>query len=542
MSDPLYLAKSEDGYPALLPQMANRHGLITGATGTGKTVTLQSIAERLSYAGVPVFMADVKGDLSGAGAAGVVSPKLQKRIEELGLEGFVPYANPVAFWDVFGQGGIPVRATISDMGPLLLARLLNLNDTQTGVLQLVFKIADDQGLLLLDLKDLRAMIQHVGENAKTFTTEYGNVSSASIGAIQRGLLTLEEQGGDLFFGEPMLDIHDLMKVDENGRGVINILSAEKLVQSPALYSTFLLWLLAELFEQLPEAGDLDKPKLVFFFDEAHLLFTDAPQALTDKVEQVVRLIRSKGVGVFFVTQNPLDVPEKILGQLGNRVQHALRAFTPRDQKAVQSAAQTMRANPKFDAATVITELGVGEALVSFLDEKGRPNVVDRSIIFPPASRLGPLTTDERKVMIQASPLLAIYGQTIDRESAYEILRGKPGTSQAAPSAIPAPPAASKNLDANDWGNHGSQPTHARPAPQAPQPRQPAPAPEASAGGFFGSLGEILGGSTGPRGGKREGMIEAAAKSAARGMAGTVGREVGKQILRGVLGSILGGRR
>ena len=539
MSEPLYLAKSEDGYPALLPQMANRHGLITGATGTGKTVTLQSMAERLSYAGVPVFMADVKGDLSGAGAAGVVSPKLQKRLDELGLEGFVPYANPVAFWDVFGEGGIPVRATISDMGPLLLARLLNLNDTQTGVLQLVFKIADDQGLLLLDLKDLRAMIQHVGENAKTFTTEYGNVSTASIGAIQRGLLTLEEQGGDLFFGEPMLDIHDLMKVDENGRGVINILAADKLVQAPALYSTFLLWLLAELFEQLPEAGDLDKPKLVFFFDEAHLLFTDAPQALTDKVEQVVRLIRSKGVGVFFVTQNPLDVPEKILGQLGNRVQHALRAFTPRDQKAVQAAAQTMRANPKFDAAAAITELGVGEALVSFLDEKGRPTVVDRSMIFPPASRLGPLTPEERQAFIQASPLLATYGATVDRESAYELLRGKPATSQPAPGAIPAPPAGSNGPNVNDWGNHNGQQAQPRPTP-TPQPRQSAPAAEESGGGFFGSLGEMFGGSTGPRGGKREGIIEAAAKSATRGMAGTVGREVGKQILRGVLGSILGG--
>ena len=537
MSEPLYLAKSEDGYPALLPQMANRHGLITGATGTGKTVTLQSMAERLSFAGVPVFMADVKGDLSGAGAAGVLTPKLEARIKELGLEGFQPYANPVAFWDVFGTGGVPVRATISDMGPLLLARLLNLNDTQTGVLQLVFKIADDQGLLLLDLKDLRAMVQHVGDNAKEFTTEYGNVSSASIGAIKRGLLTLDEQGGDQFFGEPMLNINDLMKVDENGRGVINILSAEKLVQAPALYSTFLLWLLAELFEQLPEAGDLEKPKLVFFFDEAHLLFSDAPQALTDKVEQVVRLIRSKGVGVFFVTQNPLDVPEKILGQLGNRVQHALRAFTPRDQKAVQAAAQTMRANPKFDAATTITELGVGEALVSFLDEKGRPNVVDRSIIFPPASRLGPLTAEERKAMIQSSPMLATYGQTVDRESAYEKLRGKPATKQAAPGAIPAPPAASGGgLNANDWGNHAGQP-----AP-APQPRQSAPTAQESGGGFFDSIGEMLGGSTGPRGGKREGMIEAAAKSAARGMAGTVGREVGKQILRGVLGSIMGGRR
>ncbi|PKO89262.1 MAG: ATP-binding protein [Betaproteobacteria bacterium HGW-Betaproteobacteria-10] len=542
MSEPLYLAKSEDGYPALLPQMANRHGLITGATGTGKTVTLQSIAERLSYAGVPVFMADVKGDLSGAGAAGVLSPKLQKRIDELGLEGFVPYANPVAFWDVFGQGGLPVRATISDMGPLLLARLLKLNDTQTGVLQLVFKIADDQGLLLLDLKDLRAMVQHVGENAKTFTTEYGNVSTASIGAIQRGLLTLEEQGGDLFFGEPMLDIHDLMQVDENGRGVINILAADKLVQAPALYSTFLLWLLAELFEQLPEAGDLDKPKLVFFFDEAHLLFSDAPQALTDKVEQVVRLIRSKGVGVFFVTQNPLDVPEKILGQLGNRVQHALRAFTPRDQKAVQAAAQTMRANPKFDAATAITELGVGEALVSFLDEKGRPSIVERSMIFPPASRLGPLSHEERQAFIQTSPLLATYGATVDRESAYEILRGKPINNQPAPNAIPAPPAGGSGADVNDWGNHSAPQAQPRPRP-TPQPRQSAPAAqEESGGGLFGSLGEMLGGSTGPRGGRREGVIEAAAKSAARGMAGTVGRSIGQQILRGVLGSILGSKR
>ena len=538
MSDPLYLAKSADGYPALLPQMANRHGLITGATGTGKTITLQSIAERLSYAGVPVFMADVKGDLSGMGAAGTVSPKLQKRIDELGLEGFTPYANPVAFWDVFGESGVPVRATISDMGPLLLARLLNLNDTQAGVLQLVFKIADDQGMLLLDLKDLRAMIQYVGDNAKNFTTEYGNVSSASIGAIQRGLLTLEEQGGDVFFGEPMLDIHDLMKVDENGRGIINVFAADKLINSPALYSTFLLWMLAELFEQLPEAGDLDKPKLVFFFDEAHLLFSDAPQALTDKVEQVVRLIRSKGVGVFFVTQNPLDVPEKILGQLGNRVQHALRAFTPRDQKAVNAAAQTMRANPKFDAATVITELGVGEALVSFLDEKGRPNIVERGLIFPPASRFGPLTSEERQAFIKASPMLATYGQAVDRESAYENLRGKPAAGGPAPGAIPAPPAGSG--DANAWGNTAGQQAQPRPAPQT---RQSAPAPEQSAGGgILDSIGDLLGGTTGPRGGHREGVLEAAAKSAARGMAGTVGRSLGQQILRGVLGSILGGKR
>lgn len=530
MSEPLYLAKSADDFPALLPQMTNRHGLITGATGTGKTVTLQTLAERLSYIGVPVFMADVKGDLSGMGAAGTVSPKLQKRIDELGLEGYANYANTVAFWDVFGENGIPVRATISDMGPLLLARLLNLNDTQAGVLQMVFKIADDQGLLLLDLKDLRAMVQYVGDNAAQFKTEYGNVSTASIGAIQRGLLTLEEQGGDVFFGEPMLDINDLMQVDSNGRGVINVLAAEKLIHAPALYSTFLLWLLAELFEQLPEAGDLEQPKLVFFFDEAHLLFDGAPAALVDKVEQVVRLIRSKGVGVFFVTQNPLDVPEKILGQLGNRVQHALRAFTPRDQKAVQSAAQTMRANPKFNAAEVITELGVGEALVSFLDEKGRPNIVERAFIFPPASRLGPLTEAERRGNIEASPLLATYGETVDRESAYEILRGQPAAAKkTGPGAIPAPAAP-------------GAPARPASAPRRQPATAPEPAPAESDGGLFGSLGSIFGGTTGPRGGRREGVIEAAAKSAARGVAGTVGRELGRQILRGVLGSILGGRR
>ncbi len=530
MADPLYLAKSEDGYPALLPAMANRHGLITGATGTGKTVTLQSMAERLSYAGVPVFMADVKGDLSGMGAAGSLTPKLEKRIQELGLEGFAPFANGVAFWDVFGEGGVPVRATVSDMGPLLLARLLNLNETQAGVLQMVFRIADDQGLLLLDLKDLRAMVQHVGDNAREFTTEYGNIAAASVGAIQRGLLTLEEQGGDVFFGEPMLDIADLMQVDGNGRGVVNILSAEKLIHSPALYSTFLLWLLAELFERLPEAGDLDKPKLVFFFDEAHLLFSDAPTALVDKVEQVVRLIRSKGVGVYFVTQNPLDVPEKVLGQLGNRVQHALRAFTPRDQKAVQSAAETMRANPKFDAATAITELGVGEALVSFLDEKGRPSVVERAFIFPPASRLGPLTAEERGALLQASPLLATYGQAVDRESAYEVLKGRPAAApKAGPGAIPAP-AAPAGVGGRVAG------VSPRPAP-APQP-VPAEAPAAESGGILGGLGDMFSG----RGGRREGVVEAAAKSVARGLAGTIGREIGKQVLRGVLGSILGGRR
>lgn len=544
MSEPLYLAKSIDSntYPALLPQMANRHGLITGATGTGKTITLQSLSERLAYAGVPVFMADVKGDLSGIAAAGTLSPKLAKRIEELGLEGFTPFANTTLFWDVLAESGIPLRATISDMGPLLLARLLNLNETQSGVLQIVFRVADDQGLLLLDLKDLRAMVQQVGENAKALSSEYGNVSAATIGAIQRGLLTLEEQGGDLFFGEPMLDIEDLLQCDANGRGLVHVLAADKLINAPKLYATFLLWLLAELFEQLPEVGDLDKPRLVFFFDETHLLFDDAPQALVDKVEQVVRLIRSKGVGVFFVTQNPLDVPEKILGQLGNRVQHALRAFTPRDQKAVLAAAQTLRANPAFDAAAAIPELGVGEALVSFLDEKGRPTVVERALIFPPASRMGPLTAEERSAQLAATALTAKYQQRIDRVSAYEVLKGQLAAAHAAkPGALPAPArpggvaAAGGSIAAPVARADGA-------APVAAGRTQPTAADKDGDGGLLGSLGSLLGGSTGPRGGRREGLIEAAAKSATRGVAGTIGRELGKQILRGVLGSILGGRR
>ena len=374
MAAPLCVARNARTELALLPALANRHGLITGATGTGKTITLQVLAERFSAIGVPVFMADVKGDLSGLAQAGAATAKLQQRLDTLGVSDWAPAAFPTTLWDVAGKQGHPVRATISDFGPILLARLLNLNDTQAGVLQLTFKIADDNGLLLLDLKDLRAMVQYVGENAKTFTTEYGNVSAASIGAIQRGLLTFEEQGGDAFFGEPMLDINDLLQT-QDGQGIVNILAADTLLTSPRLYATLLLWLLSELFEQLPEVGDLDKPKLVFFFDEAHLLFNEAPPALLEKIEQVVRLIRSKGVGVYFVTQNPLDIPDTVLGQLGNRVQHALRAFTPRDQKAVKTAAETLRANPAFDAAQVITELGVGEALVSFLDEKGRPAVV-----------------------------------------------------------------------------------------------------------------------------------------------------------------------
>ncbi|MDD3354823.1 helicase HerA-like C-terminal domain-containing protein [Zoogloea sp.] len=504
MTEPMLIAKTKDKEIHLLPQLANRHGLITGATGTGKTVTLQKMAESFASIGVPVFMADVKGDLSGIGAAGVASPRLMERLAALGISEFTPRANTTVFWDVFGEAGHPVRATVSDMGPLLLARLMNLNETQAGVLQLAFKIADDQGLLIIDLKDLRATLQYVGENAKEFTTRYGNISAASIGAIQRGLLAIETQGGDKFFGEPMLDINDLMQTDADGRGVINILAADKLYNTPKLYSTFLLWLLAELFEQLPEVGDVDKPKMVFFFDEAHLIFNDAPKALLEKIEQVVRLIRSKGVGVYFVTQNPLDVPETVLGQLGNRVQHALRAFTPRDQKAVRSAAETMRSNPTFDAATAITELGVGEALVSFLDEKGRPHMVERGFIVAPQSRLGPLTPAERKAAIENSVIYGHYEQMIDRESAYEKLQGTPPSGQA--------------------GNG--------PAPAG----QPQEAESGGMGGLLGGLGNILFGTTGPRGGRTAGLAETAARSVAR----TVGSTIGREIVRGVLGSILGG--
>ncbi|QDX82425.1 ATP-binding protein [Denitratisoma sp. DHT3] len=509
---PLSVARHGDGDLCLLPALANRHGLITGATGTGKTVTLQRLAEQFSSIGVPVFMADVKGDLSGLGAAGAAGEKLKARLDQLGLADWRPHANPVAFWDIHGAAGHPVRATISDMGPLLLARLLNLNETQAGVLQLVFRIADDQGLLLLDLKDLRAMAQHVGEHAAEFKTEYGNVSAASIGAIQRGLLGLEEQGGDRFFGEPMLDMADLMQTDAEGRGVINILAGEQLMNSPRLYATFLLWLLAELFEQLPEAGDLERPKLVFFFDEAHLLFNEAPPALLEKVEQVVRLIRSKGVGIYFVTQNPLDVPDSVLGQLGNRVQHALRAFTPRDQKAVKSAAETLRANPKLDAAQAITELGVGEALVSFLDAKGTPSVVERALVLPPASRIGPLTAAERDALIKASVLYGHYERAMDRESAYERLRGAGSGTANAPASAPTS------------------------APHSPGTGSPA------GGGFGTILGDLLGGGGakggGRGGGRGDSILESAAKSAAR----AIGSQMGREIIRGVLGSILGGRR
>jgi DNA helicase HerA-like ATPase len=500
MPDSMPIALNPTAEFGLLPALANRHGLITGATGTGKTVTLQVMAERFSAAGVPVFMADVKGDLSGISQPGASSPRFQDRLKLLGIDAPKFAGCPVVFWDVFGELGHPVRATVSDLGPLLFARILNLNETQEGVLSLVFKVADDNGLLLLDLKDLRAMLQHVGEHAAELQTNYGNVSAASIGAIQRGLLSLEQQGADKFIGEPMLNIDDLIQTDAAGHGTINILAADKLLNAPKLYSTLLLWLLSELYERLPEVGDRDKPKLVFFFDEAHLLFNDAPKSLLDKIEQVVRLIRSKSVGVFFVTQNPLDVPETVLGQLGNRVQHALRAFTPRDQKAVKAAAETMRANPKLDTEKAITELGVGEALVSFLDEKGRPAVVERAYVLPPASRIGPITTAERAATIAASPVAGVYEKAVDRESAYERLKGR--AEQAAPAAG-------------------------------------APAPASAPGGGWldsitGSLGGLMTGS-----GRKDSMVEAMAKSAAR----TVGSTVGREIVRGVLGSLLGrGRR
>ena len=535
MTEPLEIAIAGDHSGtrlAMLPALANRHGLITGATGTGKTVTLQLLAEQFSRIGVPVFMADVKGDLSGLAAAGKTSPKMQARLEQLKLDAPAFSARPVTFWDVFGEAGHPVRATISDMGPLLLARLLKLNETQQGVLNLVFKIADDNGLLLLDSKDLRAMLQYVGENARSLTTSYGNVSAASIGAIQRGLLALEEQGADQFFGEPMLNIDDLLQTDGAGLGLINILAADKLMNSPRLYATFLLWLLSEVYERLPEVGDLDKPKLVFFFDEAHLLFNEAPRALLEKVEQVVRLIRSKGVGVYFVTQNPLDVPETVLGQLGNRVQHALRAFTPRDQKAVKTAAETLRPNPKFDAAAAITELAVGEALVSLLDAQGRPNMVERAFMMPPETRIGPLTAEERKVVMAQSIVAGVYEQAVDRESAYEVLKGQTagqGTGAAS-------------------GAQAAQPTQSAPVARTTAPAQPAPAaptlplpgrqPAQSAGSGGNAFSDLLFGSTGPRGGRHEGLVESMAKSAMR----TVGSQVGREIVRGLLGSILGGRR
>ena len=539
MAEPILLAKHGDSECFLLPAMANRHGLIAGATGTGKTVTLQTLAESFSRLGVPVFMADVKGDLAGISQPGGVSPKLAALLKERGIEPTASAGSPTTLWDVLANSqaaqGHPVRATVSDMGPLLLARMLALNEIQQGVLQLVFKIADDNGLLLLDLKDLRAMLQHVGDNAADFTTEYGNVSAASIGAIQRGLLQIEAEGGNRFFGEPMLNIADFLQTVAGAgasagaaagadpaapRGVINILAADQLLNSPRLYATFLLWMLSELYEQMPEVGDLEQPKLVFFFDEAHLLFNDAPKALIERIELVVRLVRSKGIGVFFVTQNPLDIPDTVLAQLGNRVQHALRAFTPRDQKAVKAAASTMRANPALEVETAITELAVGEALVSLLDSKGRPCVTERVFVIPPGSRIGPITADERQALMAASLVAGVYEKSIDRESAYEKLKGR----------VVAKADAVGGSTAGDLGGG--------PRPSAPTSTGAAvgPAETGSGGGLLGGLKDVLFGTTGPRGGRHEGLAQSAARSAVR----TIGSSVGREIVRGVLGSLMGG--
>ena len=484
MVNPILIAKNNETSSFILPRLANRHGLIAGATGTGKTVTLQTLAEGFSKMGVPVFMADVKGDLSGMSQPGGGNARIDARVQQLALSDFSYAKCPVTFWDMFGEKGHPVRTTIAEMGPLLLARLLNLNDVQAGVLNAIFKIADDKGWLLLDLKDLRAMMQHASENSATYQAQYGNISAASVGAVQRALLQLETQGADKLFGEPALNLDDLMQTDEQGHGVVNILMSDKLFNSPRIYATLLLWLLSELFEKLPEAGDLDKPKLVFFFDEAHLLFNDAPAVLLEKIEQVVRLIRSKGVGVYFVSQNPLDIPDAVLGQLGNRVQHALRAFTPRDQKAVKSAATTFRTNAKLDVATVITELGVGEALVSFLDEKGIPSPVERSFVCPPGSRIGPANDAERAESIRTSILNNVYEKEIDRESAFELIKAQAATATTAAEEIAT--TVSKKTTTS----------------------------------------------------RSDSILEATFKSAAR----AIGSQLGRQIVRGILGSILGGRK
>jgi hypothetical protein len=471
----------------LLLKYANRHGLIAGATGTGKTVTLQILAEGFSRAGVPVFLADVKGDLAGLAQAGMPNPKFDERAQKIGLGAIGYQASPVVFWDLFGKQGHPIRTTVTDMGPLLLSRLLDLSEAQEGVLSIVFEIADDQGLLLLDLNDLQSLLAFAAENAKDIGARYGNVASASVGAIQRKLLTLRQQGGENFFGEPALELPELMRTTWDGRGCVNILAADKLMTTPKLYATFLLWLLSELFEELPEVGDPDKPRLVFFFDEAHLLFNDAPKALVDRIESVVRLIRSKGVGIYFVTQNPIDLPDRVLGQLGNRVQHALRAFTPRDQKAVKSAAETFRANPAFEVSQAITELGVGEALVSPLEAKGVPGIVDRTLIRPPASRLGPITPDERRDVISKSPVGTRYDKAVDRESAHEILGRR----------------------AEEAARVAAQEKDARSAPA----------------------------SRTPRASTRQSSTEAFTKSVVR----SIGYAVGRAVVRGVLGSLSRGK-
>ena len=490
MSDSIHLGNAASERKDLILAMANRHGLIAGATGTGKTVTLRVIAEGLSRNGVPVFMADVKGDLAGLSQPGTISEKLSERLASLGIDNWTPEAFPVVFWDVFGEQGHPIRTTVSEIGPALLSRLLNLNDTQAGVLTLVFKVADDSGLLLLDIKDLQAMLVHVGDNAKDYTLKYGNVSSASVGAIQRALLALQEAGGDKFFGEPALNIDDLLQTDSKGRGVINILSADKLMMSPLIYSTFLLWLLSELFERLPEEGDLKKPKLVFFFDEAHLLFNDAPKALVEKIEQVVRLIRSKGVGVYFVSQSSTDIADSVLAQLGNRVQHALRAFTAKDQKQLKATAETFRSDGSFDLQAAIGELAIGEALVSLLDEKGTPTIAQRVMIAPPSSRLGPITPAERNATISSSVVSGVYEKSVDRESAYEILTKKI---------------------------------------QEESPKETAERNEGS------MLDSLFGGGSSSGGRRRQNPLEAMITSAAR----SIGSQIGRSITRGIFGSVSG---
>ena len=490
MSDSIHLGNAGSERKNLILAMANRHGLIAGATGTGKTVTLRGIAEGLSRNGIPVFMADVKGDLAGLSQPGTLSENLSERLASLGIENWTPEAFPVVFWDVFGEQGHPIRTTVSEIGPALLSRLLNLNDTQAGVLTLVFKVADDSGLLLLDIKDLQAMLVHVGDNSKDYTLKYGNVSSASIGAIQRAVLALQEAGGDKFFGEPALNIDDLLQTDSKGRGVINILSADKLMMSPLIYSTFLLWLLSELFERLPEEGDLKKPKLVFFFDEAHLLFNDAPKALVEKIEQVVRLIRSKGVGVYFVSQSSTDIADSVLAQLGNRVQHALRAFTAKDQKQLKATADTFRSDGSFDLQAAIGELAIGEALVSLLDEKGTPTIAQRVMIAPPSSRLGPITPAERNATISSSVVSGVYEKSVDRESAYEILTKK--IEDETPK------------ETTEQSQQGSM------------------------------LDSLFGGSS-SGGRRRQNPLEAMISSAAR----SIGSQIGRSITRGIFGSVSG---
>jgi uncharacterized protein len=525
MSSPILLAKAGAAELHLLPGMANRHGLVAGATGTGKTITLQVLAESFSQRGVPVFLADIKGDLSGLGETGGQSPRVQERVSMLKLTDWSPAACPVVFWDVYGEQGHPVRATVSEMGPLLLARLLQLNEIQSGVLQMAFRIADEHGLLLLDLKDLRAMLNYLGQNAAAFTTQYGNISAASIGAIQRGLLTLESQGGDKFFGEPALNLADLIQT-EGGRGVVNILAADKLMGAPKVYATFLLWLLSELFETLPEVGDLPQPKLVFFFDEAHLLFQDMPPALLEKVEQVVRLVRSKGVGVYFVTQNPRDIPDRVLGQLGNRVQHALRAFTPADQKAVRAAAETFRANPKLRTDEVLTQLAVGEALISVLDERGQPTVVERAFVVPPRSQVGPITADQRKSRMSTSTLAGVYDTPLDRESAYERLTGAV-TASAAQQAAPPVQEEKRGWFSRMFGGDDAPPVQAPGAPATTAAPAAKPLP----------MVQPKGRASGRQPDSMGAMI---AKTAARSVTTTIVGAIGREVMRGVMGGLLGG--